>query len=497
MERSAGVIVHPSSIPSNYGIGNFGSSAYQLIDFLKDSGFRLWQMCPLGPTSYGDSPYQSFSAYAGNPYFIDLEFLIEQKLLKQEDHNPLEELPHERVDYGQLYQHFWRILNKAFEGYQINGSSELKASFETFLEDQANWVIDYSNYRALKEQFGNSSRCDWPKDFTIKKTIKGNNYKVLISKASEKHAFSQFIFYKQFYDLKKYANQKGIQLVGDLPIFVALDSADVWAHPNLFDLSNSGEPNCIAGVPPDYFSEIGQLWGNPLYEWKAHKKEQFSWWISRIKHNLELYDYVRIDHFRGFESYWSVPANATTAINGSWRKAPGSELFQKLKSELPHLPIIAEDLGIITPAVKQLMQETGFPGMAVLHFAFGDSNDNAYLPHNHISNQVVYTGTHDNNTSIGWFNKLDASTKAHVQKYLGISGEHIGWDLLRSAFRSVANLAIIPLQDLMSLDERGRFNNPGTQHGNWDWRYTHNDLEKLKTESQDYLKEILDLYGRT
>ena len=496
MERSAGVILHPSSLPNRHGIGNFGASAYQFVNFLKDSGFTLWQMCPLGPTSYGDSPYQSFSAFAGNPYFIDWIYLTEQKLLRPEDLKVLEKLPRERVDYGGLFENFWAIFDRGFSNYKTDSSYELKASFEHFMHENGAWAIDYSNYRALKEEFSNQSRIDWPKAFSLKNKIKGQNCKNLLSKTAEKHAFSQYLFYKQFTELKAYANQHKIQIIGDLPIFVSLDSSDVWADPHLFDLNNSGEANTVAGVPPDYFSKDGQLWGNPLYNWKAHVKEDFKWWVERIQHNLKLYDYVRIDHFRGFEACWTVPASSATAIHGKWEKAPGSELFKKLKAELKHLPIIAEDLGVITPEVRDLMQETGFPGMAVLHFAFGDSSSNAYLPHNQIQNQVVYTGTHDNNTSIGWFQGLDSESKRHVQKYLEISGENIGWDLLRSAIRSVANFAITPLQDLFSLDANGRFNNPGTQVGNWDWRYTENDLETLKNNSQDYLRELISLYGR-
>lgn len=497
MERSAGVILHPSALPSTYGIGNFGAHAYEFVDFLNNSGFKHWQMCPLGPTSYGDSPYQSFSAFAGNPYFIDWDFLVEQKLVNTSDLSVLKQLSNERVEFGKLFKHFWDIFDLAFNNYKNNSSCDLKEEFELFIKANASWLIDYSNFRALKELFQNRSRVEWPTEFTLKKNEKGHNFSHIHSECAEKHAFSQFLFDRQFSKLKQYAKEKHVQIIGDLPIFVSLDSSDVWSNPHLFDLNEQGEPNTVAGVPPDYFSENGQLWGNPLYNWKTHRKDSFNWWVARIKHNLRLYDYVRIDHFRGFESCWAVPSQEATAINGTWEKAPGAELFKVLKAKLKDLPIIAEDLGIITEEVEELMNETGFPGMAVLHFAFGGSSNNPYLPHMHKKHQVVYTGTHDNNTSIAWFDSLDPQTKTHVQQYLQISGSHIGWDLIRSAFRSVADIAITPLQDLMSLGASARFNNPGTSTGNWDWRFTQSDLEVLKKDSQAYLLETLRLYGRT
>ena len=498
MDRLAGVILHPSSFPSDHGIGNFSESAYQFIDVIAESGFKLWQMCPLGPTSYGDSPYQCFSAFAGNPYLINWNKLIENGYIEKEDISDLEMLPKDKVDYGALFSVFWPIVDKAFIGFkkELEKSKELKTEIDNFYKLHDYWLYDYCNFRALKERFGNRSHLEWKNKAESKNANLNKRKYFFISAEAEKHAFTQFIFYQQFYQLKQYANDKGIQLIGDLPIFVALDSADVWANPTLFDLNSEGLPNKLAGVPPDYFSEDGQLWGNPLFDWKAHKKEKFKWWTQRIKHNLELYDCVRIDHFRGFESCWAVPALETTAINGEWEKAPGSELFNTIKTQVEDISIIAEDLGVITPEVEVLLAETQYPGMAVLQFAFGDDADNPYLPHNLKRNQVVYSGTHDNDTSLAWYDSLPQKTQDHVRHYLGVSGKNIGWDLFRASIKSVANYAIVPMQDLFSLGTEARFNNPGTESGNWIWRYSPEDLEAFFHDSHAYVNDILKCYGR-
>ncbi|MDG1701969.1 MAG: 4-alpha-glucanotransferase [Opitutae bacterium] len=498
MERLAGVILHPSSFPNDHGIGNFGTSAYRFIDVIAESGFKLWQMCPLGPTSYGDSPYQCFSAFAGNPYFINWDDLKEHGWIESKDLAHLKSLSKDKVDYGALFSAFWPVVNKAFIGFkkELELSEELRNELFDFYKNHDFWLYDYCNFRALKEHFGNRSHLEWKNENESKNATQKRNKGTFISPEAEKHAFTQFIFFKQFRKLKQYANNKGIQLIGDLPIFVALDSADVWANPALFDLSPEGFPNKVAGVPPDYFSEDGQLWGNPLFNWTAHKKEKFKWWTQRIKHNLDLYDCVRIDHFRGFESCWAVPVGETTAIHGQWEKAPGKGLFNAIKGQVERMPIIAEDLGVITPEVEALLKETGFPGMSVLHFAFGGDATNPYLPHNLKRNQVVYSGTHDNDTSLGWFKSLDSDSQEHLKKYLGISGENIGWDLFRASVESVANYAIVPMQDLFSLESEARFNNPGTQSGNWDWRYCSENLEEFYHESHGYIKDTLKCYGR-
>lgn len=498
MERLAGVILHPSSFPNHHGIGNFGPSAYQFIDIIAESGFKLWQMCPLGPTSYGDSPYQCFSAFAGNPYFINWNELIENGYMQNEDIAELALLPRDKVDYGALFSLFWPIVDKAFNGFkkELKRSDKLKTDLADFYQKHDFWLYDYCNFRALKESYGNRSHLEWSHEAQSHNASPNKKRYAFVSPEAEKHAFTQFIFYQQFYQLKQYANNKGIKLIGDLPIFVALDSADVWANPSLFDLNSEGQPNKVAGVPPDYFSENGQLWGNPLFDWKVHKKQKFKWWIQRIKHNLDLYDCVRIDHFRGFESCWSVPAGEATAINGQWEKAPGSELFRTIENQVKDISIIAEDLGVITPQVETLLTETGFPGMAVLQFAFGGDANNPYLPHNLKRNQVVYSGTHDNNTSIAWYDSLPENTQEHVRKYLGVSGENIGWDLFRTCIQSVANYAIVPMQDLFSLGEEARFNNPGTESGNWDWRYTPEILDRFFQDSHSYVQDTLKYYGR-
>ena len=498
MERLAGVILHPSSFPNDHGIGNFGVSAYRFIDVIAESGFKLWQMCPLGPTSYGDSPYQCFSAFAGNPYFIDWNQLVESGFLDKEDLSVLESLPKDKVDYGALFAAFWPIVDKAFIAFKeaLEQSKQLKNEWSDFYRLHDFWLFDYCNFRALKERFGNRSHLEWKNESESHNTTRNKRKHTFISVEAEKHAFTQFIFYKQFHQLKQYANDKGIQLIGDLPIFVALDSADVWANPSLFDLNSEGIPNKVAGVPPDYFSENGQLWGNPLFDWKEHKKQKFKWWTQRIKHNLKLYDCVRIDHFRGFESCWAVPAEESTAINGQWEKAPGSELFNAIKSQVKDISIIAEDLGVITPEVEALLTKTGFPGMAVLQFAFGGDSSNPYLPHNLKKNLVVYSGTHDNDTSLSWYDSLPQSTQEHVRHYLGVSGDTIGWDLFRAAIKSVANYAIVPMQDLFSLGAEARFNNPGTESGNWDWRYNPESLEAFFDTSHEYIRSTLNCYGR-
>lgn len=498
MERLAGVILHPSSFPNDHGIGNFGASAYRFVDIIAEAGFKLWQMCPLGPTSYGDSPYQCFSAFAGNPYFINWDELIENGWIERKDLSELNSLSKSKVDYGSLFSAFWPVVDKAFIGFkrELLASKELKGELYEFYKTHNIWLYDYCNFRALKERFGNRSHLEWKNESESKNATHNRKKPHFISDDAEKHAFTQFIFYKQFGELKQYANDKGIQLIGDLPIFVALDSADVWANSSLFDLNSNGLPNKVAGVPPDYFSEDGQLWGNPLFDWKAHQKQDFKWWIQRLKHNLNLYDCVRIDHFRGFESCWSVLSKETTAINGQWEKAPGSEIFNAIKKQLNRISIIAEDLGVITPEVEALLKETGFPGMAVLQFAFGGDASNPYLPHNLKSNQVVYSGTHDNDTSLAWFDSLDPKTQEHVRKYLSISGENIGWDLFRASIESVANYAIVPMQDLLSLGSEARFNNPGTESGNWDWRYSPEILEEFYQKSHTYIRDTLKLYGR-
>jgi len=497
-ERMAGVLLHVSSLPSDTGIGNFGTAAYRYIDFLHNSGMAVWQICPLGPTGYGDSPYQCFSAFAGNPYFIDLEPLIEAGLLESADMHELRKLPREHVDYGWLYSTFWPVLQKAYHNFAASDADSILdyGSLSTFRDAQSKWLSDYALFTALKSKNGGRCWLEWPdseRDF-----IKAKKKRLTkdLKTTMDEQVFYQYLFYAQLAKLRTYAGRRGIDILGDVPIFVALDSADVWARPHLFQLDADLRPTAVAGVPPDYFSADGQLWGNPLYDWDRHLETDFQWWIERIQANLTFYDIIRLDHFRGFESFWSVPAGDATARNGEWIKCPGLEFFKAVHSFCPEAKIVAEDLGVITSEVEALRTATGLPGMAVLQFAFSGSADNAYLPHNYERNCVAYSGTHDNDTSIGWFENIDEDIRDQVRRYLNVSGKEIGWDLVRAVYKSSAYLGIVPLQDLLSLGSEARLNRPGSPVGNWQWRYLPEQLDLLHGNSSSYLKDLLELYGR-
>lgn len=497
-ERTAGALLHFSSLPSETGIGNMGSSAYRYVDFMNEAGLQIWQICPLGPTGYGDSPYQCFSAFAGNPYFIDLEPLVADGLIEPQEFDQLKELPRDNVDYGWLYHVFWPILKKAYERFKQSGADHFKdyGSLAKFKKAQSAWLDDYVLYTALKAEFGGKCWLDWPAAFRSYDKAKAQTLCAETQETAEAHAFYQYLFFAQLSKLRAYAGSKGVEILGDVPIFVALDSSDVWAHPELFQLNTNGSPKAVAGVPPDYFSADGQLWGNPLYNWEKHQATEFSWWIDRIRSNLEFYDIVRLDHFRGFESYWSVLAKETTAKKGKWVKCPGLELFKAIQAACPDAKLVAEDLGVITDEVEDLRSATGLPGMAVLQFAFGGDAENAYLPHNYSRNCVAYSGTHDNDTTLGWYESLDEVSQDHIRRYLGVSGDEISWDLIRSAIESCAHIAIFPLQDLMGLGSEARLNTPGAPVGNWQWRYEQHQLDELAADSAEYLREQLSLFGR-
>jgi 4-alpha-glucanotransferase len=497
-ERTAGVLLHISSLPSNTGIGNLGAGAHRYIDFLNASGMSVWQICPLGPTGFGDSPYQCFSAFAGNPYFIDLEPLHTAGLITDEELEQLAALPQDHVDYGALYQAFWPILHAAYGRFKASARKQFLnyGSISKFRKAQAHWLEDFSLFVALKAEFGGRCWQQWPSEFRDVKRAKVQSLPDSVVETAEAHVFFQYLFYAQLAKLRAYAGSQGVEIMGDAPIFVALDSADVWANPDLFQLKEDFSPKAVAGVPPDYFAVDGQLWGNPLYDWSVHEKTQFAWWIQRIQSNLEFYDIVRLDHFRGFESYWAVPAGEKTARKGKWTPCPGLKLFKAIRAACPEAKLVAEDLGVITDEVNDLRQATGLPGMAVLQFAFGGEADNAYLPHNFDRNCVVYSGTHDNDTTVGWYQLLDESTQDHIRRYLNISGDEIAWDFIRAAIRSSANLAVVPLQDLMSLGSEARLNTPGAPVGNWQWRYKAEQLEHLQAQSSAYLREQLALFGR-
>ncbi len=498
-ERGSGVLLHPTSFPGEQGIGTLDHSAKHFIEFLLRCKMSYWQVCPLGPTGFGDSPYQTFSAFAGNPYLIDLKQLVVLELLKSEDMDPFLFMPGTRCDYGLLYEQKWSTLSKAYSNFSGNPKEwlELREEYKSFKKEQRRWLDTFALFMSLKQQFEGRSWLEWPKPFRTYKAIQTKDLDPTVINRIESHKFFQFLFFKQWSSLKLYANDLGIQIIGDISIFVALDSADVWSHPEYFQLdTKSFKPKALAGCPPDYFSMNGQLWGNPLYNWKNMKKDSYAWWIDRFKSSFQFYDIVRIDHFRGFESYWSVQADAETATEGKWVKGPGLPFFKAIQKALPNAKIIAEDLGHITPEVTQLLKDTGLPGMAVLQFAFGGGSGNFYLPHNLQSNSVIYSGTHDNDTTIGWYHSESEAIQDHVRTYLSVSGDSIGWDFIRTAYKSVCRLAIFPLQDLMTLDSPGRMNNPGNALGNWQWRYQTWQLEALTNESADYLASLGELFGR-
>ncbi len=497
-ERSAGVLVHPTCFPSHQGIGVLNSAVDALFTFMQAAGLRHWQICPLGPTGYGDSPYQCFSAFAGNPYLVDLRALVEHGLLDEEELRPLQALPRDRVDFGALYGAKWPILDRAYERFRDRSDDDAPyGSFDAFRRDHAEWLEPYVLYRALKDHFGGQAWWDWPQEVRFYTQARKSSQARAVADRARAHAFFQYLFFGQWRQVRDKARAAGIEIIGDAPIFVARDSADVWANPELFLLDrNTGQPLVVAGVPPDYFSATGQLWGNPLYDWPAHAATKFEWWLRRLAANQELYDIIRIDHFRGFDTYWAIPAEVETAKEGRWEQGPGLAFFEAIQRALPGCRLIAEDLGELMPSVIELRDATGLPGMAILQFAFGSGADNLYLPHNLRPNSVVYPGTHDNDTTLGWYADADPKAQDHVRRYFRISGSEIGWDFIRAAYGSVSQLAVIPLQDFLSLGSEARFNTPGAPVGNWQWRYRPEQLATLHRESAPYLRELAELYYR-
>ena len=494
--RCSGILLHPTSFPGRFGIGDLGVEAYQFVDFLARSRQQLWQILPLGPTGYGNSPYMSFSTMAGNPLLISPDTLRKNGLLVEEDFWHLPEFSLDSVDFEAVIAWKMPILRKAAENFTHQAKSKHRKAFEKFCLDKAVWLDDYALFMAILQQQKGAIWTEWPAE------LRDRNPKALAqtSKALAAeihfHKFLQFELFWQWGELKAYANDKNIQIVGDVPIYVAYNSADVWAHRSVFQLDpKTGEPINVAGVPPDYFSATGQLWGNPLYDWQYLEDTQFHWWVERIREILLHVDLVRIDHFRGLEAYWAVPAKEKTAINGKWIKAPGEALFENINQALGDLPIIAEDLGIITPEVEALRDKFGFPGMKILQFAFGSDSGNAYLPYNVDWNSVIYTGTHDNNTTLGWFyDDANDYEKERILRYLGKQGEYgVSWDFIRLALASRANQSIFPLQDVFSLGSNARMNMPGKAEGNWAWRYR---KEALTDEYSDRLRDMVEIYGR-
>lgn len=488
--RKSGVLMPISSLPSNYGIGTFGKAAYAFVDQLKKSGQSLWQILPLGPTSYGDSPYQSFSTFAGNPYFIDLEILIRDGLLTGEECDACKFGTNPGyVDYGQLYESRFTILKKAFERWKGCESEDYIA----FTKENAFWLEDYALFMAVKNSYGGASFSEWDEDIKMRKEQAVEKYRTKFATEIAFYQFLQYEFLIQWRALKEYANSQGISIVGDIPIYVAFDSSDTWAAPKLFQFDEGLNPVAVAGCPPDAFSATGQLWGNPLYNWEYHKETGYEWWMKRFKHCFSLYDIVRIDHFRGFDEYYAIPYGDETAEFGHWEKGPGYDLFAEMKKQLGKQKVIAEDLGYLTPSVIRLVKKTGFPGMKILQFAF-DSQDSEYLPHNYTANCIVYTGTHDNDTSIGWWETFPRKKKSYVKKYLNVKREReIGWAMIRACLSSVADTVIIPMQDYLGLGSGARINTPSTLGENWKWRMLEG---QFTDELAGRMYELTKLYYR-
>ena len=502
--RSSGILLHPTSLPGKYGIGDLGDEAYAFIDFLAASGQSLWQVLPLGPTGYGDSPYQCFSAFAGNTLLINPQRLVRDGLLSAEDLANAPAFPEEKVDFGPVIEFKSALLRKAFENFKRTNNAMLRDEFGAFCHQVAPWLDDYTLFRAIKDARGGVAWHTWEPALVRRDPKALEAAREELRDAVDAQKFYQYLFFKQWLALKSYCRERHIQIIGDIPIFVAHDSSDVWTHPYLFKLHETGVPRVVAGVPPDYFSATGQLWGNPLYDWERMSLDNYQWWVERVRATLHMVDILRIDHFRGFAASWEIPGGEQTAINGRWVNAPGRELFSAIKHALGELPIIAEDLGLITPDVVALRDDFGFPGMRILQFAFSDDSTNIHMPHNYIRNLVVYTGTHDNDTTAGWFNSEPGagSTRNEAQiarerqlcmRYLKTGGEEIHWDFIRSLLASVANLAIIPLQDVLGLGNEARMNLPASTSGNWRWRYR---ADALTDEISSRLKELTELYGR-
>lgn len=489
--RKSGILLPISSIPSEYGIGTLGKEAYNFVDFLKEAGQKLWQILPLGPTGYGDSPYQAFSTFAGNPYYIDLETLVEENLLTKEECAQYDFGTQEQyVDYEKIYRSRFQILKKAFIRFQ----SQKDTGFEAFLKKNAYWLKDYALFMAIKDSLNGKSFLEWEDDIKLREPGAIRKYEKELESEISFYEFQQYQFSRQWKALKAYANESGIQIVGDIPIYVAMDSADTWSHPQLFQLDAKRIPKAVAGCPPDAFSATGQLWGNPLYDWEYHRKTEYQWWIQRIAYCYELYDIVRIDHFRGFDEYYSIPYQDRTAQFGHWEKGPGYDIFEAFKDALGEIPVIAEDLGFLTQSVLDLVKKCGYPGMKVLQFAFDSREESDYLPHNYIRNCVVYTGTHDNDTIAGWYTSFAEHDRDFANRYMGIDTEKdIHFKFIRLALSSVADTAIIPIQDYLGLGSEARINKPSTLGENWKWRLKKGQCTKELAVS---IRKLTKLYGR-
>jgi 4-alpha-glucanotransferase len=491
--RSSGVLLHPTSLPGAHGSGDFGSGAYHFVDWLVTAGQQLWQILPLCPAGMGNSPYMGYSAFAGDPMLIGLDELVAKGWIDSAELSHSPKFSSHHVDYGAMGDFRMKHLRKAARTFFCDARDPDRQAYESFVNREAKWLDDFALFMALLKKFGNKEWSAWSADVAQRKPAALKAARTELESDVNFWMFTQWCFYRQWSALKKYANDRGVQIVGDIPIFIAFQSADVWAHPDLFFLDKNRKPTVVAGVPPDYFSETGQRWGNPLYRWNVMERNNFSWWIDRIQATLTVVDIVRIDHFRGFCAYWEIPASEATAVHGRWVDGPKEKLFEAIQQKLGRLPIIAEDLGVITPDVVALREKFNFPGMKVLQFAFAGDTKNPFLPHNYDHNSVVYTGTHDNDTTLGWYTSATERERVFVRKYSGSDGSNIHWDLIRLASRSVANMSVCPFQDIIGLGTEGRMNYPGTPTGNWEWRFT---WDQVRPEHARELSEITALYGR-
>ncbi len=491
--RASGILLHPTSLPGPDGIGDLGPEAFRWVDFLQQSGCQFWQVLPLGPTGYGDSPYQCFSAFAGNPYLISGTTLLDQGLLEPEDLTDRPSFPLEKVDYGRVIQWKLTLLNRAYQHFAAGSRVDLRSEFETFKSTEQHWLTPFATFMAIKTEYNLVAWNNWPEGLRLRDPKALEAFKKGHLDQIEQQAFAQFLFYRQWQAVRDYAHQKGIRIIGDIPIFVAYDSADVWVHKDLFHLDDKGLPEVVAGVPPDYFSETGQLWGNPLYRWDVHKAQGYEWWAQRIQAVLNQVDIVRLDHFRGFEAYWEIPYGNETAVEGRWVNGPGSDFFRAVQQKLGDLPIIAEDLGVITDAVTKMRTDFNLPGMKILQFAFATDPDDDFLPHNYPVQCVAYTGTHDNNTTRGWYDAAPAREQDFCRRYLARSGQDIAWSMIRVLWRSTAAWVLAPMQDFLSLGEWARMNYPGNPSGNWVWRMHPNAINEGLIQR---LHETNYLYGR-
>lgn len=493
LQRASGVLAHPTSFPGPHGIGDIGEAAFRFIDWLAVAGQRYWQVMPLGPTGFGDSPYASPSAFAGNPLLISLAWLAGDGLLEDADLALEEPFPDHEVRFGPVITFKNAALRSAFNHFRRSAASSLRQPLDAFTREEGHWLDDFALYMALKDEHGGRPWAEWDRAIRLREPRAMAEWSERLQDDIRFYKFVQFLFRRQWTELKRYTNERDVRIVGDIPIFVAHDSADVWANQELFQLDGEGQPTVLSGVPPDLFTDDGQLWGNPLFDWERLAATGYRWWIDRVRALQSMVDVVRIDHFRGFAAAWTVPASAPTAAYGRWERGPGRHVFDAIVREVGDVEIVVEDLGLITPDVVGLREELGFPGMKVLQFAFDDDPDNVYLPHTYDHKSVVYTGTHDNQTTIGWFQGLDEKTRRQVQTYLGRDGSDISWDMIRAALASTANLAIFPLQDAMRLGDEARMNTPGRPMGNWGWRYLPHQLHHGVAAG---LGELTTIYGR-